>query len=269
MEERAQNGSGQNTAGKQNEGEAIVTENLSKVFGGFVAVDRVSITVRAGEVFGLLGPNGAGKSTLVRMLCGILAPTAGRAKVLGYDLNSEAERVKAHLGYVSQRFSLYPDLTGEENLFFYARIYGVSGRRRRQRTADVAALLDLKKWLSVRVEHLPRGIQQRLALGCALLHEPPLLFLDEPTSGVDPRARRLFWDIIHRLAQEEVTVLVTTHYMDEAAYCHRLAFMYGGKLLVCGTPEQVKERSGEQNLETAFVRLVRKQKVSGIKSKLD
>ncbi|NPV30179.1 MAG: ABC transporter ATP-binding protein [Firmicutes bacterium] len=237
----------------------IVTENLLKAFGSFVAVDRVSITVRAGEVFGLLGPNGAGKSTLVRMLCGILAPTAGGAHVLGFDLNSEAERVKAHIGYMSQRFSLYQDLTGEENLLFYAEIYGVSGRRRSLRIAEVAALLDLTKWLRLRVEHLPRGIRQRLALGCALLHEPPLLFLDEPTSGVDPRARRLFWDIIHRLAQEGVTVLVTTHYMDEAAYCHRLAFMYGGKLLICGTPEQVKERSGEQNLEAAFVRLVRGQ----------
>ncbi|HAA89393.1 MAG: ABC transporter ATP-binding protein YbhF [Thermoanaerobacterales bacterium 50_218] len=236
----------------------IVVQELTKKFGEFVAVDGVSFSVKPGEILGLLGPNGAGKTTLVKMLCGILEPSAGKAWVLGYDLAREGDKIRPHIGYMSQQFSLYPDLTGEENLYFYGGIYGLEGEKRFQRLNEVVKLLELENWAVYTVENLPRGIRQKIALGCAIIHQPRLLILDEPTSGVDPKVRRHFWRLIHQLTMSGTTVLVTTHYMDEAAYCDRLAFMFEGRLLIWGTPEEVKEATGTESLEQAFVKLVRR-----------
>jgi ABC-2 type transport system ATP-binding protein len=219
---------------------AVECDKLSKAFGKFVAVDRVSLTVNRGEIFGFLGPNGAGKSTTIRILCGLLAPTSGRALVAGYDVAKEPETVRANIGYMSQKFSLYDDLRVEENLDFFAGVYGVPRERREERkeyALRMAGLLDRRADLT---RLLPGGWKQRLALGCAVLHEPPILFLDEPTSGVDPIARRGFWDLIYQLSEAGHTIFVTTHYMDEAEYCHRLALMYRGKVIALGAPEQLK-----------------------------
>ena len=220
----------------------IETEHLSRAFGSLLAVRDVSFSVGRGEIFGILGPNGAGKSTTIRMLCGILDPTGGRARVVGFDVAREPERVKERIGYMTQRFSLYEDLTVEENLRFYAGLYGV---RRAQRRARVAAAME-RAGIAARHRQvagtLSGGWKQRLALICATIHEPPLLFLDEPTAGVDPVSRRQFWELIHRLASEGTTVLVTTHYMDEAERCHRLAFIFRGALLDIGTPPEVVAR---------------------------
>jgi ABC-2 type transport system ATP-binding protein len=219
---------------------AVECDKLSKAFGKFVAVDRVSLTVNRGEIFGFLGPNGAGKSTTIRILCGLLAPTSGRALVAGYDVAKEPETVRANIGYMSQKFSLYDDLRVEENLDFFAGVYGVPRERREERkeyALRMAGLLDRRADLT---RLLPGGWKQRLALGCAVLHEPPILFLDEPTSGVDPIARRSFWDLIYQLSEAGHTIFVTTHYMDEAEYCHRLALMYRGRVIALGAPEQLK-----------------------------
>jgi len=219
---------------------SVRAENLEKRFGDFVAVDRVSFEVRRGEIFGFLGPNGAGKSTTIRMLCGLLAPTGGRATVAGFDITTRPEAVKTHIGYMSQRFSLYDDLTVEENIHFFAGIYGLRNRRRDERREWALDMAGLAEHRHRRTATLPAGWKQRLALGCALLHEPPIMFLDEPTSGVDPINRRRFWDLIHRLADGGVTVFVTTHYMDEAEYCHRIALIYRGELIALGVPAQLK-----------------------------
>jgi ABC-2 type transport system ATP-binding protein len=222
----------------------IETHDLSRRFGDLVAVRGVSLTVHAGEIFGLLGPNGAGKSTTIRMLCGILDPSGGSARVVGYDLATEAERIKARIGYMTQRFSLYEDLTVEENLRFYAGLYGVPGGRRglAARVEAVLARAGLGDRRRQIAGTLSGGWKQRVALAGATIHEPPLLFLDEPTAGVDPVSRRDFWDLIHRLAAEGTTVLLTTHYMDEAERCHRLSFVFGGALLDTGTPEEIVAR---------------------------
>ncbi len=220
----------------------IHTEKLTRRFGDRVAVRDVSLDVRRGEIFGILGPNGAGKSTTIRMLCGILDPTSGGGTVVGCDINHEAERIKERIGYMTQRFSLYEDLTVSENLRFYAGLYGVPRARRRARVVSVmerAGLLDRANQLG---GTLSGGWKQRLALACSTIHEPPLLFLDEPTAGVDPMSRREFWDQIHRIAAEGTTVVVTTHYMDEAERCHRLAFIFRGELLDVGTPIEVVDR---------------------------
>jgi ABC-2 type transport system ATP-binding protein len=222
------------------DGISVRAENLEKHFGSFVAVDKVSFDVRRGEIFGFLGPNGAGKSTTIRMLCGILAPSGGRGTVAGFDIATESESVKAHIGYMSQRFSLYEDLTVEENIHFFAGIYGLKNRRRDERARWVLEMAGLADHRHRRTATLPGGWKQRLALGCALLHEPPIVFLDEPTSGVDPINRRQFWDLIHRLSDEGVTVFVTTHYMDEAEYCHRIALIYRGELIALGVPARLK-----------------------------
>jgi ABC-2 type transport system ATP-binding protein len=217
----------------------IRTEHLERRFGNLIAVRDVSLEVRRGEIFGVLGPNGAGKSTTIRMLCGILDPSGGRGTVVGYDIQKEPERIKERIGYMTQRFSLYEDLSVEENLSFYAGIYGLSSRARRARIEKVletSGLLPRRKQLA---GTLSGGWKQRVALASSTIHEPPLLFLDEPTAGVDPVSRREFWDQIHRIATEGTTVLVTTHYMDEAERCHRLAFIFGGRLLGVGTPEEV------------------------------
>jgi ABC-2 type transport system ATP-binding protein len=227
-----------------------VVQDLVKRFGDFLAVDRVSFQVARGEIFGFLGPNGAGKSTTIRMLTGILAPSGGRGTVDGLDIATQAEAVKARIGYMSQRFSLYEDLTVEENLDFYAGIYRIPAGRaqpRKELAIEMAGLADRR---TARTGILSGGWKQRLALGCAILHEPPVLFLDEPTSGVDPISRRKFWELIYEMSGRGVTVFVTTHYMDEAEYCDRLGLIYRGELVALGSPAELKTRfMREQVLE--------------------
>jgi len=219
---------------------AIVTQELTKRFGRRLAVDRVNLRVRQGEVYGFLGPNGAGKSTTIRMLCGILDPTEGGGTVLGYDIRREQERIKEQIGYMSQRFSLYEDLTVEENLEFYASIYAVPKAEWRARIERMIQMADLKGREEDLAGTLSGGWKQRLALGCSIVHTPQLIFLDEPTAGVDPVSRRNFWDLIYRLAEEGATIMVTTHYMDEAEHCDTLGFIYKGRLLVQGSPAEIK-----------------------------
>jgi ABC-2 type transport system ATP-binding protein len=227
----------------------VETDRLSRRFGDLVAVRDVSLQVAQGEIFGVLGPNGAGKSTTIRMLCGILDPTSGTGKVVGFDIQRESERIKERIGYMTQRFSLYEDLSVEENVRFYAGIYGVPFRRR---SARVEAVLERAGLVARRRQlagTLSGGWKQRVALASATIHEPPLLFLDEPTAGVDPVSRRDFWEEIHRLAAEGTTILLTTHYMDEAERCHRLAFIFRGTMLDTGTPEEVVERRNLRGAE--------------------
>jgi ABC-2 type transport system ATP-binding protein len=223
-------------------GTAVQLKELTRRFGDFTAVDRISLEVGHGEIFGFLGPNGAGKSTTIRMLCGLLAPTSGSGTVAGFDLAREPERLKRHIGYMSQKFSLYDDLTVEENLNFYAGIYRIPKQRLEERKAWAVSMAGLEEHRSRVTRDLPGGWKQRLSLGCAVLHEPPVLFLDEPTSGVDPLARRTFWDLIYLLAEKGITVFVTTHYMEEAEYCDRLALIYRGRLAALGTPAELKAR---------------------------
>ena len=220
----------------------IVTRGLSRRFGDLVAVRDVSLEVERGEIFGVLGPNGAGKSTTIRMLCGILDPSSGEGTVVGFDIRRDAERVKERIGYMTQRFSLYEDLTVEENLKFYAGIYGVPLGKRRRRVAEVLERTGLVARRAQLSGTLSGGWKQRVALASATIHEPPLLFLDEPTAGVDPVSRREFWEQIHTLSHEGTTILLTTHYMDEAERCHRLAFIFRGTLLDVGTPEDIVAR---------------------------
>ncbi|MCL5273616.1 MAG: ABC transporter ATP-binding protein [Chloroflexi bacterium] len=218
----------------------IRVDNLTRRFGDFVAVDHISFTVQAGEVVGYLGPNGSGKTTTIRMLLGLLRPSEGHAEVLGYDVVRQAEPLRARCGYMSQKFSLYDELTVWENLSFYGGVYGVTDRARLNEVLDWVGLAQLEKQ---RTSSLSSGWRQRLALAIALIHRPRLLFLDEPTSGVDPSARRAFWDLIYSLADEGVTVLVTTHYMDEAEYCGRVGIMRAGKLLALDTPSALKQQA--------------------------
>jgi ABC-2 type transport system ATP-binding protein len=219
---------------------AVVVKHLERRFGKFVAVDRVSFEVKRGEIFGFLGPNGAGKSTTIRMLCGILAPSGGSGTVAGFDIRTQAEEIKAHIGYMSQKFSLYEDLTVEENIDFYGGIYRIPADRKRERKEWVVAMAGLREHRHARTAILSGGWKQRLALGCAILHEPPIIFLDEPTSGVDPISRRQFWDLIYELSGRGVTVFVTTHYMDEAEYCDRIGLIYRGELIALGSPVELK-----------------------------
>lgn len=220
---------------------AIEVRDLTRDFGRFRAVDRISFTVARGEVFGFLGPNGAGKSTTIRMLCGLLLPTAGEGRVDGLDIVREHELIKSRIGYMSQRFSLYEDLTAEENLTFFGGVYGLAPARLGERIEEVLTLVNLTDRRQDLTRDLALGLRQRLALASAVLHEPPILFLDEPTSGVDPISRRNFWDLIYRLAAQGVTVLVTTHYMDEAEFCDRLVLIYQGRLIAQGTPQELKK----------------------------
>jgi ABC-2 type transport system ATP-binding protein len=222
-------------------GVAVHLEDLSRRFGDFVAVDRVSLSVARGEVFGFLGPNGSGKTTTIRMLCGLLPPSGGHAEVLGEDIRRQGRRIKAHIGYMSQRFSLYHDLTVEENLAFFGGGYGLSRRDLAERTPWVLEMAGLEGDERKLARELSGGAKQRLALGCAVLHGPDLLFLDEPTAGVDPLARREFWQLIGTLAATGTTVFVTTHYLDEAENCHRLGLMYQGRLVAEGSPEALKD----------------------------
>jgi ABC-2 type transport system ATP-binding protein len=220
---------------------AVETRDLVKSFDTFVAVDHVNLQVGRGEIFGFLGPNGAGKSTTIRMLCGLLKPTSGTATVGGLDITTQSEEIKHHIGYMSQKFSLYDDLTVEENIDFFAGIYGVARERRAERKDYVLRMAGIEERRSSLTRLLSGGWKQRLALGCAILHEPPILFLDEPTSGVDPIARRTFWELIYQLSGAGHTIFVSTHYMDEAEYCHRLALMYRAKVIALGTPAELKQ----------------------------
>jgi ABC-2 type transport system ATP-binding protein len=221
-------------------GVAVEVRDLVKRFGDFVAVDHVSLTVGRGEIFGFLGPNGAGKSTTIRILCGLLSPSGGSATVGGYDVATQSEAIKRNIGYMSQKFSLYDDLQVEENIDFFSGIYGVPVQKRAARKEYILKMAGLEDRRHSMTRLLAGGWKQRLALGCAILHEPPILFLDEPTSGVDPIARRGFWDLIYQLSEAGHTVFVSTHYMDEAEYCHRLALMYRGRIIALGTPEELK-----------------------------
>ncbi|WP_026853892.1 ABC transporter ATP-binding protein [Geothrix fermentans] len=219
---------------------AVTLRNLERRFGEFVAVNRISLDVRQGEIFGFLGPNGAGKSTTIRMLCGLLEPSSGEGTVAGLDIRTQREEIKRRIGYMSQKFSLYDDLTVEENIDFFSGIYRVPREKKAARKDWVLDMANLQEHRHTRTGLLPAGWKQRLSLGCALLHEPRILFLDEPTSGVDPLSRRTFWDLIYEMASQGVTVFVTTHYMEEAEYCDRLALIYRGELVALGTPSDMK-----------------------------
>ena len=219
----------------------ITTENLTRRFGHFTAVDGVSLEIEEGDIFGFLGPNGSGKSTVIRMLCGLLMPSEGNARVLGCDVVRQSEKVKHNIGYMSQQFSLYPDLTVIENLTFYARIYGIPRRDRRPRIEDVIRTAGIQDYRKRLAGNLSGGWKQRLALACALVHQPRLLFLDEPTAGIDPVARRELWNLLFELSGQGVTFFVTTHYMDEAERCSHVGYIYFSKLIVCGTPGELKQ----------------------------
>src|SRR4051794_35240872 len=235
---------------------AVQMEGLVKRFGDFIAVDHVSLEIAKGEIFGFLGPNGAGKSTTIRILCGLLTPTSGKASVNGLDVAKQPEKIRRSIGYMSQKFSLYDDLTVEENIDFFTGIYGVARERRAERKNYVLEMANLTERRAALTGTLSGGWKQRLALGCAILHEPPVLFLDEPTSGVDPLARGAFWHLIHDLAEAGHSIFISTHYMDEAEYCHRLALMYRGKVIALGTPAELKSGLTSQrllNLETSDV----------------
>jgi drug efflux transport system ATP-binding protein len=219
---------------------AVRAEGLTRRFDSFVAVDRVTFDIPSGAIWGFLGPNGAGKSTTIRMLCGILEPSAGRASVLGYDVARDPEQIKARIGYMSQRFSLYDDLTVEENLTFYAGVYGLGRAEARATVDEWIARAGLRGRERALTGELSGGYRQRLAFGCAVLHRPRMVFLDEPTSGVDPVSRRAFWDLIDEFARAGTTIMVTTHYMDEAEHCDTLAFIFGGRIIASGTPAEIK-----------------------------
>ena len=240
---------------------AVSLLNLEKRFGDFVAVNRISLEVHKGEIFGFLGPNGAGKSTTIRMLCGIITPTAGSGSVAGFDIIREPEAIKRNIGYMSQKFSLYEDLTVEENIDFYSGIYRIPGEKKKERKEWVLDMAGLAARRTTKTGTLSGGWKQRLALGCAVLHEPPIIFLDEPTSGVDPVSRRAFWDLIYLLSGEGVTVFVTTHYLDEAEYCDRLALIYRGEVIALGTPEELK--NGFMTETVIEIRCDRPQEVLG------
>jgi len=222
--------------------------DLTKRFGSFTAVDQISFGVQRGEVFGFLGPNGAGKSTTIRMLCGLLRPTSGKGHVEGLDVMSQSEEIKEIIGYMSQRFSLYDDLTVEENIEFYSGVYKIPRARTKERKEWVLEMAGLTERRRSLTRILATGWKQRLALGCAIIHEPPVLFLDEPTSGVDPLSRRQFWDLIYTLSKRGITVFVTTHYMDEAENCHRLGLIYQGKLSAVGSPYELRRKTMDRSI---------------------
>lgn len=244
---------------------AISVENLTKKFGSFTAVDSISFSIPKGSIFGFLGPNGSGKSTTIRMLCGVLQPTSGKAMIMGKDVSKDTEAVRQSLGYMSQRFSLYEDLTVEENLDFYAGVYGLPKKVTAERKKELIAMANLTGKEKSLAGTLSGGWKQRLALGCALIHKPKLLILDEPTAGVDPVSRRVFWEIIHSLAKQGITILVTTHYMDEAESCDTVGFILNGKLINIAKPKELIESEGAKNLEDIFIKYVEqitKQKVA-------
>ncbi len=237
---------------------SVEAHALRKTFGTLVAVDGITLAIRRGEVFGLLGPNGSGKTTTIRMLCGLLAPTSGTAAVVGYDVTRDAELIRHKIGYMSQRFGLYDDLTVGENLRFYASVYGLVGRERTERLRAHADELGLSPRVKQLAGTLSGGWKQRLALACATAHRPEMLLLDEPTAGVDPAARQAFWATIRVLAERGTTILVTTHYMDEAERCDRLGFMSRGHLIALGSPREITTQFGTTNIEQVFIELQRR-----------
>lgn len=238
---------------------AISCKQLKKQFGSKIAVNSLDLTIERNTIYGLLGSNGAGKSTLIRMLCGVLPPTSGSAEVLGFNVETKPEDVKQRIGYMSQRFSLYLELTVLENLKFYGGIYGLPKRELQQRMEELLDVTALSDRIHQRAGTLSGGWKQRLALCCAMLHKPELLILDEPTAGVDPVSRKIFWDIIHQLKKENVTVLVSTHYMDEALTCDEIGFMHAGHLLVNGSPHAIIDEYEVRDLDELFVKLVEQQ----------
>jgi ABC-2 type transport system ATP-binding protein len=241
--------------------------DLTKKFGNFTATDQVSFQVKRGEVFGLLGPNGAGKSTTFRMMCGLLSPTSGTAHVMGIDLKRSPSQARQRLGYMAQKFSLYSNLTVQQNLKFFSGVYGLRGERQTEAVDGMVETFKLQPYLDTTPNTLPLGFKQRLALACAVMHQPDVLFLDEPTSGVDPVTRREFWAHINGLVEKGVTVIVTTHFMDEAEYCDRIALVFRGRIIAMGTPDQLKDQVSSKDkpdpsMEDAFVELVQKEQSS-------
>ncbi len=235
---------------------AVAVNDLTRTFGDFTAVDHISFNVSRGEIFGFLGANGAGKTTTIRMLCGLLLPSGGTARVAGLDVYSSYEQIKQRIGYMSQKFSLYEDLTVRENIEFYGGIYGLNKRQIREKTAELVRYLGLEKQADQLTSALPLGWKQRMALSAAILHDPEIIFLDEPTSGVDPVSRRNFWLLIYELAGRGKTIFVTTHYMDEAEYCHRLSIMKDGRIVELDEPGRLKERYGRETMQEVFLEIV-------------
>lgn len=240
--------------------QAIIVDKLSKHFGDFKAVDEISFEVGKGEIFGFLGANGAGKTTAMKMLCGLSMPTSGKATVAGFDVYQENESIKKSIGYMSQKFSLYEDLTVKENIKFYAGIYGITPARIVEKTKQLLAQLDLEKEADVLVGQLPLGWKQKLAFSVAIFHEPQIVFLDEPTGGVDPITRREFWNLIYDASASGITVFVTTHYMDEAEYCNRVSIMVDGKIEALDTPAILKKNFNVHSMDEVFLHLARKAK---------
>ncbi len=239
------------------ENHIISVKDLTKKFGSFTAVDKISFNVLPGEIFGFLGANGAGKTTAMRMLCGLSIPTSGKATVAGFDVYRQTESIKKNIGYMSQKFSLYEDLTVKENIEFYGGVYGLSRERRKEKTEFLIDLLKIEEARNKLIKSLPLGWKQKLAFSIAIIHEPKIVFLDEPTGGVDPITRRQFWDMIYEAADRNVTVFVTTHYMDEAEYCSKVSMMVDGRIAALDKPEKLKEQFGVGTMHEVFVKLAR------------
>lgn len=235
----------------------IVTKGLTRKFGDFIATNAITFEVKKGEIFGFLGANGAGKTTAMRMLCGLLRPSSGEARVAGYDVYTQTEQVKKNIGYMSQRFSLYEDLKVKENIRFYGGIYGLSNAAIKEKTAGLLQKLQMEKEADQLVGSLPLGWKQKLSFSIAVLHDPSIVFLDEPTGGVDPITRRQFWDLIYEAANQGVTIFVTTHYMDEAEYCDRISIMVDGKIEALDTPRKLKEQFEVESMDEVFLKLAR------------
>lgn len=240
----------------------IQTENLTKTYGDFTAAGDITFEVHKGEIFGFLGANGAGKTTVIRMLCGLSKPSSGKAQVAGFDIYKETEKIKQNIGYMSQKFSLYEDLTVRENIRFFGGIYGLSNRQLKEKTSELIETLGMQDQAASRVGSLPLGWKQKLAFSVAIIHEPKIVFLDEPTGGVDPVTRRQFWDLIYEAADRGITIFVTTHYMDEAEYCNRVSMMVDGEIKALDTPQKLKENYQVDSMEDVFYELARKAKRS-------